>query len=248
MAGTAVRGRLAPLTWQVGTVDEVVDETPTVRTIVLDVHDWPGHRAGQHLDVRLTAEDGYRAEREYSIASAPGEPVAITVERLDDGEVSPYLTEELRAGDGLELRGPVGGYFVWDGDGMPVLLVAGGSGVVPLRAMVRHRLRSRSEAPVRLLYSSRTLDDVIYRAELDEAGDGVEVVHTLTREQPPGCGGYARRVDAELLADVAWPADDGALAFVCGPTSFVEAVAEGLVDLGYPPARVKTERFGATGR
>jgi ferredoxin-NADP reductase len=237
-----------PLTWQVATVDEVVDETPRVRTIVLDVPDWPGHRAGQHLDVRLTAEDGYRAEREYSIASAPGEPVAITVERLEDGEVSPYLTEELRPGDGIELRGPIGGYFVWDGDSMPLLLVAGGSGVVPLRAMVRHRQRSGSEAPVRLLYSSRTLDEVIYRGELEEASDGVEVVHTLTREQPPGWGGYARRVDAELLADVAWPADDDALAFVCGPTSFVEAVAKGLVDLGYPPARVKTERFGATGR
>ena len=249
MAGTAVRGRLRGLTWQVATVDEVVDETPRVRTIVLDVPDWPGHRAGQHLDVRLTAEDGYRAEREYSIASAPGEPVAITVERLEDGEVSPYLAEELRAGDGIELRGPIGGYFVWDGeDRMPLLLAAGGSGVVPLRAMVRHRQRTGSEAPVRLLYSSRTLDDVIYRGELEEASDGVEVVHTLTREQPPGWGGYARRVDAELLADVAWPADDGALAFVCGPTSFVEAVAEGLVDLGYPPARVKTERFGATGR
>jgi ferredoxin-NADP reductase len=237
-----------PLTWQVATVDEVVDETPRVRTIVLDVPDWPGHRAGQHLDVRLTAEDGYRAEREYSIASAPGEPVAITVERLEDGEVSPYLTEELRPGDGIELRGPIGGYFVWDGDSMPLLLVAGGSGVVPLRAMVRHRQRSGSEAPMRLLYSSRTLDEVIYRGELEEASDGVEVVHTLTREQPPGWGGYARRVDAELLADVAWPADDDALAFVCGPTSFVEAVAKGLVDLGYPPARVKTERFGATGR
>jgi ferredoxin-NADP reductase len=238
-----------PLTWQVANVDEVVDETPRVRTIVLDVPDWPGHRAGQHLDVRLTAEDGYRAEREYSIASAPGEPVAITVERLDDGEVSPYLTEELRPGDGLELRGPIGGYFVWGPeDGGPLLLVAGGSGVVPLRAMVRHRQRSGNDSPVRLLYSSRTLDDVIYRAELEQHADGVEVVHTLTREQPPGWTGYARRVDADLLGEVAWPAGDGALAFVCGPTSFVETVAGGLVGLGYPPARVKTERFGATGR
>jgi ferredoxin-NADP reductase len=217
-----------------------------VRTIVLDVSDWPGHRAGQHLDVRLTAEDGYRAEREYSIASAPGEPVAITVERLDDGEVSPYLTEELRAGDGLELRGPIGGYFVWDVDhGGPLLLVAGGSGVVPLRAMLRHRQRSGSDVPARLLYSSRTLEDVIYRTELDALGD---VVYTLTREQPSGWTGYARRVDTELLAEVAWPADDAPRAFVCGPTSFVETVAAGLVELGYPPARVKTERFGATGR
>jgi ferredoxin-NADP reductase len=246
MARAAVRGRL---TWQVAGVEEVVDETPRVRTIVLDVPDWPGHRAGQHLDIRLTAEDGYRAEREYSIASAPDEPVAITVERLDDGEVSPYLTEELRRGDGLELRGPIGGYFVWDSeDGGPLLLVAGGSGVVPLRAMLRHRQRSGSDAPVRLLYSSRTLGDVIYRPELDQAADGVEVVYTLTREQPPGWTGPARRVDAELLGEVAWPAGDGALAFVCGPTSFVETVAAGLVELGYPPGRVKTERFGATGR
>jgi len=248
LAGTAVRGRLKPLTWQVATVAEAVDETARVRTIVLDVPDWPGHRAGQHLDVRLTAEDGYRAEREYSIASAPGEPVAITVERLEDGEVSPYLTDELRAGDGIELRGPIGGYFVWDGDdGDPLLLIAGGSGIVPLRAMVRHRQRAGSDVPVRLFYSSRTLDDVIYRGELDEVGDGIEVVYTLTRERPAGWTGYNRRVDGDLLREVAWPADEGARAFVCGPTSFVEAVAEGLVDLGYPPARVKTERFGATG-
>ena len=248
MAGTAVRGRLKPLTWQIATVADAVDETPRVRTIVLDVPDWSGHRAGQHLDVRLTAEDGYRAEREYSIASAPGEPVAITVERLEDGEVSPYLTEELRAGDGIELRGPIGGYFVWDGeDAGPLLLVAGGSGVVPLRAMVRHRQRAGSDVPVRLLYSSRRLDDVIYREELDEVRDGIEVVYTLTRQRPPGWTGYDRRVDADLLREVAWRAGDGARAFVCGPTSFVEAVAKGLVDLGYPPARVKTERFGATG-
>ena len=246
MAGTAVRGRLS---WQVASVSEVVDETPRVRTIVLDVPDWVGHRAGQHLDVRLTAEDGYQAGREYSIASAPGEPVAITVERLDDGELSPYLTEELRAGDGIEVRGPVGGYFVWDVEhGGPLLLVAGGSGIVPLRAMLRHRRRSESNVPVRLLYSSRTIEDVIYRAELEERADGVKVVHTLTREQPPGWTGHTGRVDAALLEEVAWPADADPLAFVCGPTSFVETVASGLVSLGYPPVRVKTERFGATGR
>jgi ferredoxin-NADP reductase len=246
MARAAVRGRLS---WQVATVDTVVDETPRVRTIVLEVPDWPGHRAGQHLDIRLTAEDGYRAEREYSIASAPGEPVAITVERLEDGEVSPYLTEELRAGDGLELRGPIGGYFVWGPeDGGPLLLVAGGSGVVPLRSMLRHRSQNGSDVPVRLLYSSRTLADVIYRDELDAPDDGVDVVYTLTREQPSGWTGYVRRVDRELLGEVAWPAGEDALAFVCGPTSFVETVASGLVELGYPPARVKTERFGATGR
>jgi ferredoxin-NADP reductase len=245
VARAAVQRRL---TWQVATVDDVVDETARVRTIVLDVPDWPGHRAGQHLDVRLTAEDGYRAEREYSIASAPGEPVAITVERLEDGEVSPYLTEELREGDGLELRGPIGGHFVWGPEnGGPLLLIAGGSGVVPLRAMLRHRQRTGNDLPVRLLYSSRSLDDVIYRDELDATSDGVEVVYTLTREQPPGWTGHARRVDAALLNEVAWPPDENARAFVCGPTSFVETVADGLVELGYPPVRVKTERFGATG-
>jgi ferredoxin-NADP reductase len=245
VARAAVLGRL---TWQVAAADEVVEETARVRTIVLDVPDWPGHRAGQHLDVRLTAEDGYQAAREYSIASAPGEPVAITVERLDDGEVSPYLTQELRVGDAIELRGPVGGYFVWSPeDGGPLLLVAGGSGVVPLRAMLRHRRRSGSEVPVRLLYSSRSLDDVIYRAELDEPADGIEVVHTLTREQPAGWTGYSRRVDAELLGELAWPVDRDPLTYVCGPTSFVETVASVLVALGYPPRRVKTERFGATG-
>jgi ferredoxin-NADP reductase len=249
LAGTAVLRRLERLTWQVATVDEVVEETPRVRTIVFGVPAWAGHRAGQHLDVRLTAEDGYQASREYSIASAPGEPVAITVERLEDGEVSPYLTEELRPGDGIEIRGPVGGYFVWDVErGGPLFLVAGGSGVVPLRAMLRHRRRSGSDVPVRLLYSSRTLDDVIYREELDGAADGIHVFHTLTRTQPPGWAGYARRVDAAMLRDVAWAPDDMPLTFVCGPTNFVEAVAGGLVELGYPPASVKTERFGATGR
>ena len=219
-----------------------------MRTLVLDVPDWPGHVAGQHLDVRLTAADGYRAEREYSIATAPGEPVAITIERLDDGEVSPYLTEELRAGDDLELRGPVGGYFVWSPeDGGPLLLVAGGSGIVPLRAMLRHRLRSGSDVAVRVLYSSRSIDDVIYRHELDQSADGVEVIYTLTRERPPGWDGYARRVDAALLDEVAWPVDENPRVFVCGPTSFVETVASGLVALGYPPQHVKTERFGATG-
>jgi ferredoxin-NADP reductase len=236
------------LTWQIATVAELVDETVRVRTIVLDIPEWPGHRAGQHLDVRLTAEDGYRAEREYSIASAPGEPVAITVERLDDGEVSPYLTEELRTGDGLEVRGPLGGYFVWDPeDGGPLLLAAGGSGIVPLRSILRHRIRRGSDVPARLLYSSRSFEDVIYRAELGDPGGSVDVIHTLTRRQPPGWTGYARRVDAELLAEVAWPVAQNPLVYVCGPTSFVETVADGLVGLGYRPERVKTERFGATG-
>jgi len=245
MAGTAVRGRLS---WQVASVGAVAEETSTVRTIELVVPDWAGHRAGQHLDVRLTADDGYSAERSYSIASAPGEPVAITVERLDDGEVSPYLTEELRPGDELELRGPIGGYFVWDGEETaPLQLVAGGSGVVPLRSILRYRDRLGSAVPIRLLYSARSLDDVIYRTELDEYDREVEVSYTLTRRQPPGWRGRAGRVDKAMLADVAWPAERQPLTFVCGPTPFVETVAAGLVDLGYPAGQVKTERFGATG-
>jgi ferredoxin-NADP reductase len=246
MAGTAVRGRL---TWQTATVGSVTDETARVRTISLSVPDWAGHRAGQHVDVRLTAEDGYQAERAYSIASPPGEPVAITVERLDDGEVSPYLTEELRAGDEIEVRGPIGGYFVWDAaDGGPLLLLAGGSGIVPLRSMLRHRARLGSTVPVRLLYSTRSLADVIYRAELDRPADGVTVIHTLTRQQPPGWTGYARRVDQDMIASVAWPAAEAPLAYACGPTSFVETVASALVAFGYPPRRIRTERFGATGQ
>jgi ferredoxin-NADP reductase len=170
------------------------------------------------------------------------------VERLDDGEVSPYLTDELQAGDDLELRGPIGGYFVWEpDDGGPLLLLAGGSGVVPLRSILRHRERTHSTVPVRLLYSSRTLNDVIYRNELDIPTAGVEVIQTLTRHQPPGWAGYARRVDAALLAEVAWPAAAMPLAYVCGPTSFVEAVSQDLVQSGYRPERVKTERFGGTG-
>lgn len=246
MAGTALQRRL---TWQAATVTATMMETPSVRTIDLAVPGWPGHRAGQHLDVRLTAEDGYVAERSYSIASAPGEPVALTVERLEDGEVSPYLTGELRVGDTLELRGPVGGYFVWEeNDNSPLLLVAGGSGIVPLRAIIRQRQRAGSKAPVRLLYSAREAAEVIYRAELDSYRDGIAVSYTLTRARPPGWPGYARRVDAVMLGEIAWRAGEDPLAFVCGPTSFVEAVASGLVGLGYQPGRIKTERFGGTGR
>ena len=222
----------------------VVDETPRVRTLELEIPRWPDHVAGQHVDVRLTAEDGYRAERAYSIASAPGEPPAITVERLEDGEVSPHLTEVVRPDDAFEVRGPIGGYFVWrPDDGGPLLLVAGGSGVAPMRAILRHRRNRTAEVRARLLYSSRTFEDVIYRAELA----GEEVVYTLTRAQPTGWTGYARRVDVDLLREVAWPVADKPLAFVCGPTSFVESVAAGLVKLGYAPGRIKTERFGASG-
>ena len=225
---------------------ELLDETPRVRSIVLDPPEWPGHRAGQHVDVRLTAEDGYQAQRSYSIASAPeDEHLVLTVERLDDGEVSPYLVDELRPGDELELRGPIGGYFVWDAStGGPLLLVAGGSGVVPFRSMLRHRAAAGSDVPARLLYSSRSLDEVIYRDELEGLAD---VRFTLTREQPEGWTGYARRIDAELLAEVAWPPEERPLVFICGPTAFVEVAAGSLVALGHDPSRIRTERFGATG-
>jgi ferredoxin-NADP reductase len=241
LAGTAVLGRL---TWLTAEVVETVSETPRVRTLVLDVPGWSGHRAGQHVDVRLTAEDGYQAERSYSVASAPGEAAALTVERLDDGEVSPYLVDEVVPGDRFELRGPIGGYFVWDSDtaDAPLFLVAGGSGVVPLMSMLRHHAATGSTVPVKLLYSSRTLADVIYRTELER----FDVVHTLTRRQPDGWRGYARRVDADLLRDVAFPPSDDPRVFVCGPTSFVEAVAEGLVALGHRPGRIRTERFGGS--
>ena len=213
---------------------------------------WEGPKAGQHVDVRLTAEDGYQAQRSYSIALAPEEEsVELVVERLDDGEVSPYLTDELRDGDGLELRGPIGGWFAWKaGDGGHLFLVAGGSGIAPLMAMIRHRAAAGSEAPSRLLYSSRSREDIIFAGELDHlaASDGsLEVVHTLTRSQPPGWTGYARRIDDEMLAEVAPSPEQGPLTFVCGPTPLVESVATALVGLGHDAGRIKTERFGPTG-
>ena len=249
MAGTALLGRL---TWQLGNVTGLVQETPRVATLQLQVPDWPGHLAGQHVDVRLTADDGYQAQRSYSIASAPEDSrLAITVERLEDGEVSPYLVGELKVGDKLELRGPIGGYFVWKaGDTRPLLLIAGGSGIVPLMAMIRQRALVKDMPPTRVLYSSRTFEDVIYGAELDRlaaSGDGLTVAHTLTRSHPNGWKGYARRIDREMVRDVAWPKEQSPLAFVCGPTSFVETAASLLVDSGYDPSWIKTERFGATG-
>lgn len=243
------------LAWRVATVVDVYDETSRARTLVLEVSQWPGHRPGQHVDVRLVAEDGYQAQRSYSIASTPEEAtVALTVERLEDGEVSPYLCDVLRAGDGLELRGPIGGYFVWTIDqGGPLLLVAGGSGIVPLMAMLRHYGRAdatlRARVPVRVLYSARSWDQVIYREELERLGQRpeVDVTLTLTREAPTDWGGYRRRIDREILDAVSWPPSEMPHAFVCGPTALVESVATLLVDLGHDPARVRTERFGPTG-
>jgi ferredoxin-NADP reductase len=250
----------ARITWRIATVADVVPETSRTRTLVLDVPEWPGHRAGQHVDVRLTAEDGYQSERSYSIASPPEETqLALTIERLKDGEVSPYLTEELRAGDQIELRGPIGGYFVWDIsiDG-PLFLVAGGSGIVPLMAMLRHRdaalsaasAIARHQRPARLLYSSRGWDEVIYRDELARMTDRdptLEVTHTLTREPPAGWPGFRRRIDRAMLEQVTWPPAEKPNVFVCGPTPLVESVAATMVELGHRAENVKTERFGPTG-
>jgi ferredoxin-NADP reductase len=248
--GTAVLGRLS---WQLAEVLATRTETGRTKSITLAVPNWPGHRAGQHVDVRLSSEDGYHAERSYSIASAPeAQPqLMITVERLDSGEVSPYLTEELRVGDRLEMRGPIGGYFVWEAMmGGPLLLVAGGSGIVPLMAMIRHRVAAGSTVPTRLLYSSRTYEDIIFRDELEQlskSANMLEVTHTLTREAPSGWTGYHRRIDEEMLRDTAFPSDQYPLIFLCGPTPFVETAATLLVRVGHDAKRIKTERFGPTG-
>ena len=248
MARTALPGRLI---WQLATVVELVDETSRTKTIELEVPEWAGHRAGQHVDVRLTAEDGYQAERSYSIASAPEDrALALTVERLDDGEVSPYLVDELRPGDQFELRGPIGGYFVWEESfGGPLVLIAGGSGIVPLRAILRHRAAAADGVSAQLLYSSRTLSDVIYGRELMRFGGSGDVVVelALTREWPEDWEGHRGRIDHGVLeATVPAPAD-APLFYICGPTSFVESIAEALVALGHQPGRIKTERFGPTG-
>jgi ferredoxin-NADP reductase len=237
--------------WLTAALSERRPETRTATTLVFDVEGWPGHRAGQHVDLRLTAEDGYQAARSYSIASPPENgAVALTIERLDDGEVSPYLVDVMQPGDELELRGPVGGWFVWDGDGGPPLqLIGGGSGIVPLMSMLRHRAAVGSSTPARLLVSARTLGDLIYGRELGEleaARDGLELTVTLTRESPPGWDGFMRRIDREMLAEVTWPPHERPRFYVCGPTSFVETAADALVALGHDPADVRTERFGPT--
>jgi ferredoxin-NADP reductase len=238
--------------WQRARVLAVRDETPDIRSLTVDVDGWPGHRPGQHVDVRLTAADGYQAQRSYSVASAPeAGRLELTVERLDDGEVSSWLAGEAREGDAFQLRGPIGGYFVWDvTTGGPVQLVGGGSGVAPLLSMIRHRVAAGGDQPMRLLYSARSLDDVVARDELVDLAardSGFELVCTLTREQPPGWSGYARRVDGVLLAEALWGPETQAWTYVCGPTRFVESVADTLVDLGYRADSIKTERFGPTG-
>ena len=248
MAGAAVLGRL---TWRVSTVTSVRDETATARTIALKIPGWPGHRPGQHVDVRLTAADGYSAQRSYSIASAPdGDQVELTVQRLSDGEVSPYLAQVLAAGDPLELRGPIGGWFVWEPASTPVLLVAGGSGVVPLMAMIRTRAASGTQSPFRLVYSVRGPGDALYAAELAErqrGDDGLQVAYVYTRTAPAGWPVPPGRIGTGVLTAPAWTPDRKPAVFVCGPTGFVEAAADLLVNAGHDPRAIKTERFGPSG-
>jgi ferredoxin-NADP reductase len=240
------------LIWRVAEVAKIVDETPRVKSLVLDVPGWPGHRPGQHVDVRLTAEDGYQAQRSYSVASEPENTyLMLTVELIEAGEVSPYLTADVRPGDKFELRGPIGGYFIWTvAIGGPVFLVAGGSGIVPLMSMLRQRAAAESRTPAVLLYSSRTFDDIIYRKELDQMAarnDGLTVLYTLTRRQPPGWTGGARRIDRSMLASVGPSVMARPKIFICGPTSLVESAAQSLLKLGYERNLIKTERFGPTG-
>ena len=243
----------SPIAWRLSTVASIHDETPTVRSFGLRVPDWAGHRPGQHVDLRLTAADGYSVERSYSIASEPersGE-IELTVERIEDGEVSPFLHEVVVPGDQIEIRGPIGGYFVWEAAlGGPLFLVAGGSGVVPLMAMLRHRALVGRSTAAALLFSSRHFEEIIYREELDRlasAGDGTSVIHTLTRSQPAGWDGYTRRIDERMLDESLAPLGASARSYICGPTALVETAANALVRLGLPPDRIRTERFGPSG-
>jgi ferredoxin-NADP reductase len=246
--GTAV----ARLPWRIAEVSSTRAETPRARTLVLNVEGWPGHIAGQHVDVRLTAADGYQAQRSYSIASAPqSSTLELLIERIFDGEVSPYLTEVARPGDRFELRGPIGGYFVWTpAHGGPLLLIGAGSGIAPLASMLDYRARSAAGLPTRVLYSARTEEDIIFRSQLNawaEKDPALAVSVTLTRAAPSGWGGYRRRIDLDMLREVAFPDTPTPLAYVCGPTSMVEQTADHLVRLRYPPSRVRTERFGPSG-
>jgi ferredoxin-NADP reductase len=241
------------LSWQIASITNIKPETTTVKSFTLKLPAWMRHRAGQHYDIRLTAEDGYQTQRSYSIASEPereGE-VDITVERINDGEVSTYLHDVMIPGDRIEVRGPIGGYFVWEATmGDPLLLIAGGSGVVPLMSMIRHRAATGARNPTALLYSSRNFEDVIYYNELEQlskANGGLQVFHTLTRSQPPDWKGYARRIDESMLKDVAGPLGRSAQVFICGPTLMVESAANALVKLGISSNQIRTERFGPTG-
>jgi ferredoxin-NADP reductase len=240
------------LQWQTAEVAGLIEETPRVRSLVLTLPDWPGHKPGQHVDVRLTGEDGYQAQRSYSIASAPeAKNVMLTVERIEDGEVSPYLSIDVQKGDQFEIRGPIGGHFVWTAAlGGPLFLIAGGSGVAPLMAMLRHRAAANSIVPATLLYSSRTFEEIIYREELERLcfmNDGLKVVHTLTRQQPAGWTGPARRIDRAMLEAEGFPPAMKPRIFICGPTQLVEAASQTLLDLRHEPSLIKTERFGPTG-
>ena len=245
-------GAMRKLEWRVAQLREVVVETPRVKSLLLHVDGWRGHAPGQHVDIRLTAEDGYQAQRSYSIASSPEEePIALTVERVKDGEVSQYLDEELRRGDRFELRGPIGGYFVWTvALGGPLCLIAGGSGIAPLMSMLRHRDRRKSREPAVLLYSAASLEDVIYRQELEAMArddPDLRVFIALTRRQPEGWMGYRRRIDKSMLLETCFAPDQSPKVYVCGPTPFVEDLSRFLVELGHDPATIKTERFGPTG-
>jgi ferredoxin-NADP reductase len=239
--------------WQLATVAAIRDETPSVRTIAFSLPQWTGHVAGQHVDVRLTSDDGYQAERSYSIASPSGRIalIEITIERITNGEVSPFLTEQLALGDTIELRGPLGGYFTWSPENhAPLMLIAGGSGIVPLMSMLRTRTKAVNRPPARLLYSSRRFEEIIYRSELDSlvaANDGFSIASALTRGAPANWNGETRRVDGEMIAKYIFPAAQAPYIFVCGPTSFVETVADHLVALGHQESAIKTERFGPTG-
>jgi ferredoxin-NADP reductase len=240
------------LEWRVAEARQIVVETPRVKSLVLQVPDWQGHLPGQHVDIRLTAEDGYQAQRSYSIASPPEDRLlTLSVESVANGEVSPYLVDDLRTGDRFQLRGPIGGYFVWTAaTGGPLYLVAGGSGIAPLMAMLRHRDRMNDQVAALLLYSSRSLEDVIYREELDAMArhdPHLRVVNTLTRKQPTGWTGHRRRIDKAMLAEARFPPEQNPKIFICGSTPFVESVSGLLVELGHPPLTIKTERFGPSG-
>jgi ferredoxin-NADP reductase len=252
MTATDAAASTRRLEWQLAEVRDVLTETYRVKSLLLHLAQPLGHLPGQHVDVRLTADDGYQAQRSYSISSAPeNKRLSLTVERVADGEVSPYLVDELRVGDKLQLRGPIGGHFVWTaGTNHPLCLIAGGAGVTPLMAMLRHRDKAPRRVPALLIYSARSLADVIYRDELDDMArrdDSLNVIYALTREEPEGWQGHRGRIDKTFLAATCFPALQRPAIYVCGPTSFVESVSISLVELGFDALDIKTERFGPSG-